>query len=264
MKTLHLTIIFGIGIAILLLFTVVPRVGHASFESGFRDSMILGTDEGEVQLPKNECTQNQQFGPGPQPTFTGGPIHWPWPSSDGIKGSGFSKTVQVYNRGGEIDDYILEPGHSGQIAYSLSVRSDSFNPRNLAWVSNDAGFMHRASDALIPQEVTDMGNTTLDNGTSKQTWYVCLSIPGSGSGCGPQYGAKPPSTVFLPTIVYSHPGISVSYFPPLELVGIIPVTVTATVSASNDAPEGTYWLYLAPGPNDGGPEVLLTVGKCLK
>lgn len=252
------------GLAVLLLLTFAPHIGHASFEGGPRNFMILSTDEGEIPLPKNECTQNQQFGPGHHPTFTGGPIHWPWPSNDNIKGSGFSKTIQVYDRGDEIENFVLEPGRSAQVSYSLFVKSNFFNPRNLAWVSNDAGFMHRTSDSIIPQEVTDMGNTTLDNGTSKKTWYVCQSIPEGSTGCGPQYGAKPPSTVPLPTIVYDHPGISVSYFPPFELVGIIPITVTAIVTASNDAPEGTYWMYLAPGPNDGGPEVLLTIGKCMK
>ncbi|MGI0007238.1 MAG: hypothetical protein ACREAR_04495 [Nitrosotalea sp.] len=264
MKSLHLTIIISITLAFLLSFAIIPRVGHASFEGGSRDSMVLGTDQGEIQMPQNKCTQNPQFGPGPHPAFTGGPIHWPWPSSDNITGFGFSKTVQVYDKGDEIDNFVLEPGHSAQIAYSLFVKSDFFNPRNLAWIQNDAGFMHRTSDAVIPQKISDMGNTTLDNGTSKKTWYVCQSIPGGATGCGPQYGTRPPSTVSLPTIVYDHPGISVSYFPPFELVGIIPITVTATITASNNASEGTYWMYLAPGPNDGGPEVLLTVGKCLK
>jgi len=264
MKTRYILAIVITPVAFLLLFAIAPHIGNASFEGGPRDSMVLSTVQGEIQMPQNECTQNQQFGPGPHPVFTGGPIHWPWPSSNNIKGSSFSKTVQVYDGSDETDNFVLEPGHSAQISYSLFVKSDFFNPRNLAWISNDAGFMHRTSDTIIPQKISDMGNMTLDNGTTKRTWYVCQSIPDGSTGCGPQYGPRPPSTVALPTIKFDHPGISVSYFPAFELVGIIPVTVTATISASNDAPEGTYWMYLAPGPNDGGPEVLLTVGKCLK
>jgi hypothetical protein len=264
MKTLHILIIVLIPITFLLSFVIIPHIGHASFEGGPMDFMVLGTDQGEIQTPQNGCTQNQKFGPGPHPGFTGGPIHWPWPSSDNITGTGFSKIVQVYDRGDEIDDFILEPGHSAQIRYSLFVKSTFFNPRNLAWISNDAGFMHRSSDTMVPQKISDMGNTTLDNGTTKKTWFVCQLIPGGAKGCGPQYGQRPSSTVSLPTIVFDHPGISVSYFPPIELVGIIPVTMTATVSVSNDSPDGTYWMYLAPGPNDGGPEVLLTVGNCSK
>jgi hypothetical protein len=264
MKNLYLIIIIVTTFVFILSFSIIPRVGHASFEDGSRDSMVLATDQGEIPIPQNKCTQDSQFGPGPHPVFTGGPIHWPWPSSDNIKGTGFSNMTQVYDRENEIDNFILEQGHSAQITYSIFVKSDYFNPRNLAWIINDAGFMHRTSDTVISQKISDMGNTTLDNGTSKKTWYVCESIPDGATGCGPQYGSRPSSTVSLPTIVYDHPGISASYFPPFELVGIIPITVTVTVTASNDAQEGTYWMYLAPGPNDGGPEVLLTIGKCLK
>lgn len=264
MKTLHYIIIIPIAFSFLVLFAIIPHVGHASFEGGPRNFMVLGTDQGEVQLPKNECMQNLQFGPGPHPAFTGGPIHWPWPSSDYIKGSGFSKTAKVYDRGDEIDNFVLEPGHSAQISYSLFVKSEFFNPRNLAWVSNDAGFMHRTNDTTVYPKIADEGNWTFDNGTTKHMWYVCTSVPGGGTGCGPEYGPRPADMISLPTIVFDHPGISVSYWPPLELVGIIPVTITTTISASQNAPDGTYWMYLAPGPNDGGPEVLLTVGTCAK
>jgi hypothetical protein len=263
MKSMILVIIIVVPLLVLVSFSLIPISGHASFEGGSRSSMVQGAAMAEVQIQKNECTQNQQFGPGPHPSFTG-PIHWPWPSSDNIKGYGFSKIVQVYDRGDEIDDFILEPTHSAQIGYSLYVKSNGFSPRNLVWITNDAGFMHRTNDTIVHPKIVDDGNWTFSNGTTTHMWYVCTSVPEGSKSCGPEYGLRPSDTVSLPTIVFDHPGISVSYWPPLELVGIIPVTVTATVSADKDALQGTYWMYLAPGPNDGGPEVLLTIGSCSK
>ncbi|MGI0060932.1 MAG: hypothetical protein ACREBI_07865 [Nitrosotalea sp.] len=261
MKTPYLISIIVIPLAIILSFSLVPFTGHASFEEGPRTSWVEGHDIGEIQLPKSQCTQNQKFGPGPHLHSTGGPMHWPWPSSDNVVGSGFSETLQANDGGQEINDYVLEPGHSAQISYSLYVKSNGFALRNIVWVSNDAGFLHRSNDTIVHRKISDMGNWTFSNGTTKHMWGVTTVVQDTTGG-GYEYGPRPSDTISLPTIVFDHPGISVSYWPPIELVGVVPVTVTASVAASQDAPEGTYWMYLAPGPNDGGPEVLLTVGRC--
>lgn len=261
MKTPYLVTVIVVPLAVILSFSLIPTTGHASFEGGPRTSLVEGHDVNEVQLPKSSCDQNQKFGPGPHMQFTGGPIHWPWPSSDKIAGSGFARNFTVHDGAEGINDFVLEPGHSAQISYLLYVKSNGFSPRNIAWVANDAGFLHRTNDTIIHREISDMGNWTFSNGTTKHMWGVTSVVQDTTSG-GYEYGPRPADTISLPTIVFDHPGVSVSYLTPTELVGILPVTVTATVSASSDATEGTYWMYLAPGPNDGGPEVLLTVGRC--
>ncbi|MDE2591133.1 MAG: hypothetical protein KGL95_15865 [Patescibacteria group bacterium] len=66
-------------------------------------------------------------------------------------------------------------------------------------------------------------------------------------------------------ILYSHDGLDVTYTPLSEsLKDNQTVTLKATVTASDDVPNGTYWLILTPDNCFGGPLVLLTVSDCEK
>ena len=245
--------------AVILFFALLPH-----YEGGYvgAEPMIQPIEK-QIEIPKNDCTQNQTFGPGQMQFFTGGPIEPIVLTTSTIEGEGFSKTETLNMTNYNVTQFILPPGQQATIRYSIYVKSDSFDLSKWGWVTNDVGFFHRASDTLVPQTVSDMGNVTIDNMT-KQMWYVCIHSP-NGETCGPQY--EKPSTTSVPfqTIVTDHKGITVRYFPPFELVSVIPVQVTAMISADENTAQGTYWLYLSPGPNKGGPQnILLTIGKCLK
>jgi hypothetical protein len=57
-----------------------------------------------------------------------------------------------------------------------------------------------------------------------------------------------------------HPGLDVSYFPIFAVAGPSGyATIAVSISAKQDAPQGSYWLHLPPG-TCGGHRILLTVG----
>ncbi|MDE1813370.1 MAG: hypothetical protein KGI05_01775 [Thaumarchaeota archaeon] len=59
----------------------------------------------------------------------------------------------------------------------------------------------------------------------------------------------------------AHPGLVLSYAPSFAKVGPEGyATITASISAQQNATRGTYWLYLPPGIC-GGDRVLLTIGE---
>lgn len=64
-----------------------------------------------------------------------------------------------------------------------------------------------------------------------------------------------------PVASEGHPGLEVSYSPSIAVAGPDGyATITVSISARQDAPTGSYWLYLPPG-ECGGDRVLLTVGN---
>ena len=64
------------------------------------------------------------------------------------------------------------------------------------------------------------------------------------------------------SIVPSSFGINISYLPTNEILtynNIVPIN--ASISIASNAPNGTYWMFLSPGPCEGdSPIILLTVG----
>lgn len=248
-----------VSTALILFFALLPH-----YEGGYvgAEPMVQPMRD-QFEIPKNKCSQNQTFGPGLPQSFTGGPIEPLVVRTSAVKGEGFSNTETIQMTNYNVTQFILQPGHQATITYSIYVNSDSFDLGKLGWISNNIGFLHRANDTLVPQTVSDMGSVRIDNVT-KQMWYVCIHSP-YGATCDLQYDKPSTTSVPFQTIVTGHKGISVRYIPPFELVSIIPVQVTAMISADEDSPQGTYWLYLSPGPNNGGPQdILLTIGKCLK
>ncbi|MGI0065134.1 MAG: hypothetical protein ACREAT_00070 [Nitrosotalea sp.] len=256
MKTRHLSIIVIACVVTALIFYLVPNTVDGSINTPAVQQMSY-----QISIPKNECNQNQTFGPAQTPIIAG-LMHWPLPSTENVRGLGFSKTIHVKLFSYNYSNFILEPGHTGQITYTVFVKSDGFDLKNLTWISNNVEFMHRAADTYVKQDITDAGNYTFDNGTTKHMWSFCDSPQPGEHYCGIKYDQRPSDTTPFETIAFDHPGISVSYLPSSELVGIVPITVTAILSADDTAPQGTYWLFLSPGQNNGGPQVLLTIGKC--
>lgn len=251
-------VIACVATAAILFFALLPH-----YEGGYvgAEPMVQPIED-QIGIPKNDCTQNQTFGPGHMQFFTGGPIEPIVMGTSDVKGEGFSKTETIRMPNYNITQFVLQPGHQATISYSIYVNSGGFDITKWSWVSNDVGFFHRVSDTLVPQTISDMGNVTIDNVT-KHMWYVCIHAPNSET-CGPQYDKPSTTSVPFQTIVTDHKGVTVRYIPPFELVGTFPVQVTAMVSADEDSPQGSYWLFLSPGPNKGGPQILLTIGKCLK
>ncbi len=66
----------------------------------------------------------------------------------------------------------------------------------------------------------------------------------------------------LPQDKFTHPGLAISYAPDNPFLrSSTSITRTLVISASPDAPLGTYWLFLQPGGCSGGPLILFTVGN---
>ncbi|HEX5457894.1 MAG TPA: hypothetical protein VFX64_05855 [Candidatus Nitrosotalea sp.] len=206
--------------------------------------------EKQIEIPINKCTQNQTFGPGQIRLFTGGPIEPIVTRTTNVKGDGFSKTETIQMENYNITQFILQPGHQATIRYSIHVNSDNFNLGKFGWISNNAGFLHRTKDTLVSQTASYIGNVTIDNVT-KQMWNICIHSP-NGETCSPQYAKPLETSVPFQTIVSDHKGVSVTYSPPFELVSVIPVPITATISADENASQGTYWLDLHPDQTKAG------------
>ncbi len=65
--------------------------------------------------------------------------------------------------------------------------------------------------------------------------------------------------------MHDHPGITVSSSPQEQIIRERhSASVTITISASSDAPHGTYWVHLPPGVCFGGDVIILTITDCTK
>ena len=65
--------------------------------------------------------------------------------------------------------------------------------------------------------------------------------------------------------MHNHPGIDVSTVPETEVIREhTSALVNMTISASQNASSGTYWLHLPPGVCMGGQIVVLTITNCEK
>lgn len=198
--------------------------------------------------------------PGSQTVFSCPVIHVPISSS--IMNSG---GFRIYNYS-EFSNYVLEPGKHGTIIYDIKRGSygDSDLPtfvQEEEIVINDATFYHQES-TTVKQNVTSK-EIKLENETVVQGFEACYARPEEGGGtfCYTDVGSLPPKTTTIQTISHSHPGITVTFEPQSETLGFnSSVTVTAKISASSDAPKGTYWLSLASNPCIGAPWILLTIG----
>jgi len=63
----------------------------------------------------------------------------------------------------------------------------------------------------------------------------------------------------------NHPGIDVSVYPETEIIREhTSALVNMTISASQNASNGTYWLHLPPGVCMGGQIIILTITSCEK
>ena len=60
-----------------------------------------------------------------------------------------------------------------------------------------------------------------------------------------------------------HPGIGISFDPSWQIMNANELkTIKIMIHASSDAPQGTYEVFLPPGPCGGGLVILLTIGNC--
>lgn len=172
-----------------------------------------------------------------------------------------------------IDTYILEPGHSGAIEYSITgkaLRYEGSKPpgtviKNQTEISNYTAFIHHQL-VTVPQTVR-MSYHTEPNGTKIPYYTVCHQsspYPNGGMECssGP-LPSKPSDQITMDAMMYSHPGVDISYqFPSRIINDNQTITVVANVSVASDASTGTYWVILSPGMCVGGQELLLEITKC--
>lgn len=172
------------------------------------------------------------------------------------------------------DTYALEPGHSGTVTYAISGRAVHYEGprppylviRNQTEIPNDVTYIHHQV-ITIPQTVR-VTSTVGHNGKVVPYYWACHAAasgyPNGGEECygGPE--PVPPSDhITINTMLYAHPGIDVKFKPQSEIVSNNEtVTVSATISATSDAPAGTYWIILPPGQCNGGQILLLAVTKC--
>lgn len=116
----------------------------------------------------------------------------------------------------------------------------------------------------VPVPPANGANVNSGNGNPGACYAITNGIQNTSlsTGCSYGIGPLPPTTFNYTEEVYTHPGISVSFQPQSEMLGFnSSASVTAFVSASSDAPEGTYWLSFNGGPCGGGPIILLTIGN---
>ena len=173
------------------------------------------------------------------------------------------------------DTYVLEPRHAGTITYTIygrAIQYEGTRPphlviRNQTEISNDAAYIHHQV-ITIPQTVR-VTSTIEQNGKMVPYYWVCHNSTngypnGGGEECygGPE--SVPPSDhVTIDAMLYSHPGIDVTFTPQSEIISHNEtVTVSATISAASGAPTGTYWIILPPGQCNGGQILLVAVTKC--
>jgi len=65
--------------------------------------------------------------------------------------------------------------------------------------------------------------------------------------------------------MHNHPGIDVSVYPQVEIIREhTNALVNITISASQNASHGTYWIHLPPGICMGGQIIVLTITDCPK
>jgi hypothetical protein len=124
-------------------------------------------------------------------------------------------------------------------------------------------FFHQ-ENVTVHQNVTYLGQRAMPNGTGMSFYNASYAIPGDLGAFAWETGpmkSRPPDYITITVDRYNHPGISVSAQPANQTLGFnSSLTVKVTFTVSSDAPLGTYWLELPPGPCEGGPEYLFTVG----
>lgn len=138
--------------------------------------------------------------------------------------------LTIYNFSG-LSDFVIAPGNTGTISYIINIGGGP----NIAAQSDNESLNSNIINLAQLYNATSMTNQT-SNGVATYVWTWNSVMPSSF-------------------------GINISYLPSTEVLtynGIIPVN--AIISVGSNAPEGTYWINLSPGPCNGGLTTLLTVG----
>jgi hypothetical protein len=172
------------------------------------------------------------------------------------------------------DTYALEPGHEGTLTYAISghaLRYEGTRPadliiKNQIEISNDAIYIHHQV-VTMPQTVRVTYQTEPNGSKVPYHYWAChktvSGYPDGGEECYGGPGPVPSDHITIDAMLYSHPGIDVEYKPQSEIISNNgTATVNATISATSDAPTGTYWIILSPGQCNGGQILLLAVTKC--
>lgn len=166
------------------------------------------------------------------------------------------------------DDYVLEPGHSGNITYVIDAGSRPVTNTNLTSLTQEKEF-NVTNYAIFYHQITTLSELVKHTGVTindNHDYKVCFTRPTGVQTCtgGPINGDNP-----VNAYVTDHPGIRMNFEPQTELLQFnysLPNVkstqiVTMTISADQNAPRGTYTVFLSPEVCLGGKILFVTIGN---
>ncbi len=187
--------------------------------------------------PSSNTYASYQVSPGPQPYYSCPLLANP-PANIIISNiSGIS----AYNLNG-ITDYVLSPGHSGNITYGVSTPDKP----DTASLDTAISFSH---------EVQSKKNYSIEKEGASQ-YKICFSAGSGGTVCRFSHTLPAASYAIVNTSSASHYGIYSYINTSTSKNGYVKLSV----NVSSSAQKGTYWINIAGGPCDGGQTALLTIG----